>query len=140
MHLVLAAVCGDAPTQQVEYHDGDREQLELQSERVRVQLGACEFLATTSTWRPGDVVWAVSGKGCPPWPALVVTPLDIADNPRGGTPVQFFGSHEFAWVPAPQRLEDGLHAGLHMLKSGRYATLFDDALYELRCYLKACWR
>lgn len=127
----------------MEYHDGDTEQLQLHKERVRVQLGACERMACHPTWRPGDVVWATTGKGCPPWPALVVTALDIADAmpagaKRTGVPVQFFGSHEFACVPAPQHVRDGLRDGLHVCRSTRYAALFDDALYELRCYLQVC--
>lgn len=138
----LATVANyDPATRQhfVEYNDGDTEHLQLHSERVRVQLGACERLHSHG-WQPGDVVWATSGKACPPWPALVVTSLDVADagssSNRRGVPVQFFGSHELALVSAPERLEDGLGSGMHVCRSARYASAFDQALYELRCYLK----
>lgn len=132
----------DHQHQQVEYHDGDFEHLNLQNERVRVLLGTRERLASDPAWRPGDVVWAASTKDCPPWPALVVSALDVADVVPGSVrrhdvaPVQFFGSHEYAWVRTLQHLQDGLQQGLHVCRSLRHAALFDDALYELHCYLK----
>ncbi len=107
---------------------------------------------TTPSWLPGDVVWATFSKGCPPWPALVVTPGDVmhandttqschmdgGSKGRGSNsiPVQFFGSYECVCVSSVTSMQEGLGRGYHMRIGVKYAAAFGASLYQLRCYLK----
>lgn len=88
----------------------------------------------------GDIVWAKL-KGHAMWPAVVVHESDVgerkgfkANHDDGSIPVQFFGTHDFAWISLKQVVSflRGLHSSYHLkCKQPR----FHRGLQEAKVYL-----
>ncbi|PIA29871.1 hypothetical protein AQUCO_05800150v1 [Aquilegia coerulea] len=88
----------------------------------------------------GDIIWAKLS-GFAMWPAVVVKESDVrvrkGFKPNSGersVPVQFFGTHDFAWISMKQIISflRGLHLSYHMKCK---QTRFRRSLEEAKVYL-----